>query len=168
MPSSTSSPSPIPAPYRILFTIIEPLFATLGALQSLLTPSLLASTTHPSITYTPALRPLFTQSAGAWLMLAFHDAFTLRAPAYARDLRLWRHVLAAALLSDVGYTAGLVQSMGPRLFADPRRWDAASGITVVTTVVPMLAKVAFLAGVGLREEGRVAEGERAEEDRKTR
>ncbi|KAI0025744.1 hypothetical protein F4780DRAFT_223788 [Xylariomycetidae sp. FL0641] len=164
-----TSPSSIPLAYRVIFTYIEPLLATLGAIQALVGPAKLLAYSLPSVAYTASLGPLFPQMAGAWLQLAFHDGVTLRASSSAlpeaHKRWLWRHVLAAALLSDVGYTAGLVQSMGARRFADPTRWgDLPTAFTVVTTVLPMLAKVLFLLGVGLPREEAGAEGEEAKKD----
>ncbi|ORY64102.1 uncharacterized protein BCR38DRAFT_434011 [Pseudomassariella vexata] len=139
--------STIPLPYLLVFHYVEPLFATLGALQALLSPGALVHMSLPSISYTPALRPLFTQLAGSWLMFAFHDAVTLRI--YRDDVRIWRHILGAAILSDVGYTASLVQSMGWEWFLNPLRWDLVNGFTILSTVGPLVAKVLFVLGVGV-------------------
>jgi hypothetical protein len=141
--------SPIPTPYKILITLFEPLLATSGALNALLSPSTLVSATLPTIRYTPTLYPLFTQQTGAWLLLAFHDFVTLRSEPYKDDVRIWRHTLMASGISDVFYIASLLQSMGPGLFFNPARWDFMTAVTVVTTVTPFLGKLCFLAGVGL-------------------
>ncbi|KAI0479042.1 hypothetical protein GGR56DRAFT_358644 [Xylariaceae sp. FL0804] len=140
----------IPLAYRLLFTWIEPLFATGGALLALTDPGMLVRESLPGVPYARPMAPLFTQMAGSWLMLAFHDVFTLRRRGdAATTLAVWRGVLAAALVSDVFYTAGLAQAAGPAVFCDPRRWDASLGFTIVTTVGPLLGKVAFLLGAGL-------------------
>ncbi|KAI1825088.1 hypothetical protein F4861DRAFT_213184 [Xylaria intraflava] len=141
--------SPIPRGYRILFTTLEPLLATAGAAQALVAPSALLRATLPSVPYHPALAPLFTQMTGSWLMLAFHDLVALRR---SDDVRVWRHTLAASALSDVFYAAGLAQSMGPASFFNPLRWDAVNALAVLTTVVPFLGKLCFLAGLGLPRE----------------
>ncbi|KAI0798808.1 hypothetical protein GGR55DRAFT_550604 [Xylaria sp. FL0064] len=154
MPASHSaSPSPIPRAYRLLFTTFEPLLATAGAVQAFFFPSALLRSTVPSVPYTPALSPLFTQMTGSWLMLAFHDFVTLRSPSSRDDVRIWRHTLAASAISDLFYTASLVQSMGADWFFNPLRWSAVNAVAVVTTVVPFLGKLCFLAGVGLPRAG---------------
>ncbi|KAI0200533.1 hypothetical protein F4808DRAFT_428154 [Astrocystis sublimbata] len=148
-----SSPSPIPSVYRTLFTTIEPLLATAGALNALFAPAMLLKSTVPSVPYSPALSPLFTQFTGSWLMLAFHDFVTLRSADFRDDVRVWRHTLAASAVSDVFYTASLVQSMGSALFFNPLRWDVMTVTAVLTTVAPFIGKLFFLAGVGLSNKG---------------
>jgi hypothetical protein len=145
--------SPIPGAYRFLFTTFEPLLATAGAAQAFFFPSALLASTVPSVPYSPALSPLFTQMTGSWLMLSFHDFVTLRSAAYRDDVRIWRHTLAASAISDLFYTASLVQSMGSALFFNPLRWDAMTAVAVLTTVTPFLGKLCFLAGVGLTGPG---------------
>lgn len=135
-----------------------------GAIQALFAPRALLRLELPSVPYSPALYPLFPQHAGAWLMLAFHDAVTLRV--YRDDVRVWRLVLGAALLSDLGYVYSLLVAMGVAHFLNPLTWSGAEALTVVTTVVPLVAKVAFEAGVGLPAvgtgQGRVVVEEKGE------
>ncbi|KAI1185092.1 hypothetical protein F5B17DRAFT_48419 [Nemania serpens] len=147
--SSAPRPAIIPAPYRVLFTTLEPLLATSGAVQAFFFPSSLLGATMPSVPYTPSLAPLFTQMTGAWLMLAFHDAVALRSAPYADDVRAWRHTLAASAISDLFYAAALVQGTGAARLLNPLRWDLMNAVTVVTTLGPFLAKLCFLAGLGL-------------------
>ncbi|RWA12261.1 hypothetical protein EKO27_g2874 [Xylaria grammica] len=145
----SATPSPIPRAYRLLFTTFEPLLATAGAIQAFFFPSALISSTVPTVPYSLSLSPLFTQMTGSWLMLAFHDFVTLRSDGLKDDLHVWRHTLAASAISDVFYTASLIQSVGPALFFNPLRWDVVNAVTVVTTVGPFLGKLCFLAGLGL-------------------
>jgi hypothetical protein len=152
------STSPIPAAYRLLFTTVEPFLATGGAIQALFFPSALLSSTVPSVPYAPSLSPLFTQMTGSWLMLAFHDFVTLRSDAYKDDVRVWRHTLAASAISDLFYTASLIQSMGPAWFFNPLRWDFMNAVTFITTIAPFLGKLCFLAGVGLARPAIVRKG----------
>ncbi len=86
-------------------------------------------------------------------MLSFHDFVTLRSDGLRDDVRVWRHTLAASAVSDVFYTASLVQSMGPAWFFNPLRWDVVNAVAIITTVVPFLGKLCFLAGVGLSKIG---------------
>ncbi|KAI1269764.1 hypothetical protein F5Y18DRAFT_371438 [Xylariaceae sp. FL1019] len=135
----------IPAIYRHLFTTIEPLLATIGAVQALFFPTLLLSSTLPSIPYTRTLSPFFIQMTGSWLMLAYHDFYVLRREP---SIHAWRQTLTASAISDVFYTTSLVQSMGPAWFFNPLRWNVVNACTVITTVGPFIAKLLFLAGVG--------------------
>ncbi|TGJ86037.1 hypothetical protein E0Z10_g2695 [Xylaria hypoxylon] len=149
------SASPIPRAYRFLFTTFEPLLATAGAIQAFFFPSLLLSSTVATVPYSPSLSPLFTQMTGAWLMLAFHDFVTLRSDGLRDDVRVWRHTLAASAVSDFFYIASIIQSMGAVWFFNPLRWDVVNAVTIITTVVPFLGKLCFLAGVGLPKTGAV-------------
>ncbi|KAI1428504.1 hypothetical protein F5Y12DRAFT_29041 [Xylaria sp. FL1777] len=157
------SASPIPRAYRLLFTTFEPLLATAGAIQAFFFPAALLGSTVPSVPYAPALSPLFTQMTGSWLMLAFHDFVTLRSDDVRDDVRVWRHTLAASAISDVFYTASLIQSMGPAWFFNPLRWSAINAVAVFTTVTPFIGKLFFLAGVGLPKAGAA----RKRDERKT-
>ncbi|KAK8086935.1 hypothetical protein PG994_001909 [Apiospora phragmitis] len=138
--------SPIPLTYRIIFNYAEPLMATLGAVQAVVAPRDLLRLSLPSVPYTTAMYPLFSQMCGAWLMFAFHDVVTLR---IYQHVHIWKHILGAAILSDLGYVASLVQSMGLAWFCSPLRWDGANAFTVVSTLLPLLAKIFFVLGVGL-------------------
>lgn len=91
-------------------------------------------------------------------MLAFHDFVTLRSDDFKDDVRVWRHTLAASAVSDVFYTASLIQSMGPAWFFNPLRWDVMNAVAVITTVTPFLGKLFFLAGVGLPKFAAVRKG----------
>ncbi|GAP90082.1 hypothetical protein SAMD00023353_0203380 [Rosellinia necatrix] len=165
----TAAPTPvIPAAYRLLFTVVEPALATSGAVGAVFFPSALLSSTAPGVAWAPALRPLVAQMAGPWLMLGFHGAVTLRSRAYRGDARLWRHALAASALSDVVYAAGLARALGPALFFDPRRWHLSAAAVVLTTVVPFLGKLCFLAGVGLPAGSSGPGGEREGEEEEER
>ncbi|KAI0388987.1 hypothetical protein F5Y17DRAFT_463167 [Xylariaceae sp. FL0594] len=151
MPSPTPT---IPLPYTLLLTIFEPVLALSGALNALLSPHTLLSATLPSLPYTPALRPLMVHLSGSWLLLAYHDFFVLRSERYRNDIALWRHTLLASSLSDLAYISGLVLSMGWRRFLGVKGWDVMTAVTVITTVVPFVGKLCFLAGVGLPKKER--------------
>ncbi|KAK6845176.1 hypothetical protein PG995_015286 [Apiospora arundinis] len=125
--------SPIPLTYRVIFNYVEPLLATLGAVQAVVAPRDLLRLSLPSVPYTTAMYPLFPQMCGG----------------LAHDVHIWKHILGAAILSDLGYTAGLAHSMGLAWFCNPLRWDATNAFTVVSTLLPLLAKILFVVGVGL-------------------
>jgi len=139
------SQHPVPLIYRIAFNWVEPFFATAGALQAYIFPRSLQEIETPSIKYSPILQPLFTQRTGAWLLLAFNDAVTLRA---TQDIIIWRLILAGGLFSDFFYTLSILEDRGSAKFWDPMAWDMNDWITITLTVVPMAIKLACVAGVG--------------------
>jgi hypothetical protein len=153
MPSSLRGQ--IPLTYHIAFTWWEPILAFCGALQAYLTPSDLIELTLRQPSYTSALHPLFTQIAGGWILLAFHDAVTLR---LTQDVRVWTSLLFAGLLSDLMYTLSLYEGLGPEIFWNPLVWDFDGWVTFVTTVPIMFLKVAFVLRIGLEGAWRRREG----------
>jgi hypothetical protein len=138
--------APIPLVYIITFNWFEPILATLGALQAYFAPQDLIELATPNVKYDPSLHALFTQLAGSWLLLAFNDAVTLR---ITRDVKIWRCILAAGLISDASYTLSLYESLGAARLFVPWVWTGMDWLTIGTTVVPMVIKGAFVAGVGL-------------------
>ena len=138
--------------YTITFLYVEPLFATLGALQILVSPLTYLELGQPNTAphYHPALQPLFTTLAGGWLLLAFHDLVTLRMFKPGSDASLetcekvWRCVLAGGLLSDVLYVTCLVQDLGLMWFVRIGEWKVIDWFTVTSTAWPMGLKVAAI------------------------
>jgi hypothetical protein len=143
-----SSVHPIPVLYRVTFNWIEPFLASAGALQAYFFPQSLQEIETPSILYHPNLQPLFTQRTGSWLLLAFNDAVTLRA---TRDVRIWRLILAAGLLSDLFYTLSILEERGAARFWNPVVWDGNDWITILLTVPAMVIKASCVAGIGLKK-----------------
>ena len=138
--------------YTITFLYVEPLFATLGALQILFSPLKYLELGQPNTAphYHPALQPLFTTLAGGWLLLAFHDLVTLRmfktgsGASLETCEKVWRCVLAGGLLSDVLYVTCLVQDLGLMWFIKVGEWKLIDGFTVTSTVWPMGLKLAAI------------------------
>jgi hypothetical protein len=137
---------PIPLVYRIVFNYLEPIMASLGALQALFKPRDLILLATPNVPYTSATQPLLTQLAGGWFLLVFHDIVTLR---LTRDLRIWRAVLGASLISDIFYTLSMVQDKGATEFFSLLGWKGTDLASFVMTLIPMLFKVGFLLGIHL-------------------
>lgn len=79
-------------------------------------------------------------------MFAFNDAVTLR---ITQDVRVWTSLLTAGLLSDLIYTSSLIEDLGPAVFWNPMKWSLIHAFTLLTTIPPLLLKVAFIARVGL-------------------
>lgn len=123
--------------------------AIAGALQaSFDAPGLLAVATPNALPhYHPMLQSLFTQLAGGWLLIAFHDIVTLRA--FSHNRTVWRCVLGAGLVSDACYVASVVQDLGVARFINPVLWTKGDWLTITTTLAPMAFKTAFVLGVGM-------------------
>jgi hypothetical protein len=143
---TSSTHGQIPFAYRFCFHWFEPLLAFLGAVQSYLSPQDLCATATPSVQYHISMRPIFTQLAGGWLLLAFNDAVTLR---LTQDIRVWTSILTAGLISDTFYTMSVYEDLGPAVFWNPTKWSFIHAFTLATTLSPMLLKIAFVGRIGL-------------------
>jgi len=129
---------------------MEPFFASSGALASLLKPELLRAATPNALKEIPAsLYPLFVAQAGSWFTLVFLDLGILTFSPYSRDPQIWKLLLTGGLVSDAFYLSSLWIDLGSRMFFDFRQWDFDIGFTMVTTLIPMAAKVCAALGVGL-------------------
>lgn len=144
--ASSTKKNQIPFVYRLTFNWIEPVLAFGGAIQSYIAPRALLAIQTPSVQYNDSLHPIFTQLAGGWTLLAFNDAVTLR---LTQDVRVWTSLLTAGLLSDIIYTSSLIEDLGPAVFWNPAKWSFIHAFTLLTTIPPLLVKVAFIARVGL-------------------
>lgn len=139
---------PIPFIYRLCFNYIEPLMAFSGALQVHFSPESYLKIALPSLVYKPSDQPLFTQILGGWLIIAFHDAITLRV--FSHDVRVWSFILGATLLSDLSYGYSFYQDVGLARLLNPLLWSGGDWVMMVTTLPPLVLKITFLAGLGLR------------------
>lgn len=151
-----ASEDPIHFFYRLTFNYVEPLFATLGVIGIIADPETVVQgqTPHAAVHYSKAaaqLRPLTFQTAGGWALLAFHDVFLLR---YTKDVNIWKLILAGGLISDIFYSYSIWLDIGTAQFIDPRLWSAADSFLVLTTIYPLLAKVSFLLGIGLKNQSK--------------
>lgn len=147
---SMAATLPIPFIYRLTFHYIEPFAAFLGGASVILTPKtvLLAQTPSAGSHYVNQLRPLTLQIAGGWFLLSFIDAFLLR---HTNDRKIWRLVMTAGFISDLCYITSIWMDLGNTTLFNPRLWDAEKGFTIVSTILPMMAKVAFILGIGTGE-----------------
>lgn len=154
--------NPIPLTYRILLTILEPLFALNGAAMTLFNPaSYLGMMTRGAATtsYNPDTQFLYTELAGAWLYFAFAKAVIL-GYSHAADVRLWRLLCAGVLLSDAAYCLSIVQAspgggnweswVGSLVAGE---WTLNDWLVVLSSVVPAFVRVLVVFGIGIKEDG---------------
>src|SRR5436190_1542401 len=100
-----SSSFVLPLPYRFFFLFLEPLLALAGAYVAHFQPQQYLHLTSPSTFSASSPVPLATQVvlsqlANLYFLFAVNEALVLRATA---DLRVWRTVLVALLVADVGH-----------------------------------------------------------------
>lgn len=142
----------IPAVYRILITSFEPLFAFSGAILLLIRPEqYLDSLTRGqgAEAYRASEQWVYTQLSGGWLVIVFLEAVILR---LVDDLRLWRLVCMAILLSDVLYTHSCAQAVGGwSEWLQLAHWTLEDWTITITTWPFVLTRVAIVLGVGVND-----------------
>ena len=148
-------PHPVHWIYRLTFTIIEPFMAFMGVCQIHFDPASYLAIANPNVVYVSTMQPLLTSILGGWLVILFNDLVTLRV--FSWNVKLWRLVLSAHLLSDVAYSYAVYQDMGTARFLSPWVWSKVDWLTLGTTIPPMVLKIAFLLGVGVDVSGEAYE-----------
>jgi hypothetical protein len=145
----------VPAAYRFLLFYLEPLLTIGGIIFVTTKPAdYAAMTTRNVVSSIPADNQfLFTQLAGGWLHFAFTEAIVLR---LVDDLRTWRCLCAAMLMSDLMYCHSIAQAVGGwGEWVVLANWMREDWIAAVMTWPFVLARVAILLGIGLRKPAKV-------------
>jgi hypothetical protein len=140
----------VPFIYRLLLTVVEPLFALNGAVMVFVAPAnYLSMVTRDTGVFRTESTFLYTCMGGGWLYLAFVEAIVLRA---CDDLRLWRLLCLGMLLSmDLSYCVSAVQAVGGwAVWSDLSAWTLDDHLVFWGTVPFALVRVLFLLGVGIK------------------
>jgi hypothetical protein len=153
MPESDPFLARIPLPYRALLLYIEPLMAFNGAILCMFFPALFLHTFSPYLAYHADNQIIYNQLAATYTLFAFNQAVVLRV---AKDLRVWKAIVLGILVCDtVHLWAGFdVMRRDGTMWLGV--WRAEDWVAVLSLVVPMGLRVAFLAGLGVKKEA--AEG----------
>lgn len=140
----------IPFAYRFALTTMEPLMAFGGVIQALITPQdFLTTMTRSSATYDPSTQFIYTELAGAWLMLVFFEVFALR---YLDDLRVWRWFCVGILLQDALFAWSVAEAVGGwAVWVDLGAWEASDWLVFWTTAPALVVRILIVLGVGIEE-----------------
>ncbi|KAK6215734.1 hypothetical protein QIS74_08753 [Colletotrichum tabaci] len=163
-------PSPIPKPYVILFTLLDPLIALWGASLFLLAPATVTSsylpanpvpaaafdpaTSHPAAAAAAATAPSKSYSLPLHAQIAGHllsnAILSLLLPRAAPDnLAVWRLYQLSLLLVDIFLLYGTFASYALQGRLNPlATWRVEDWGAVGITSLAALARTAFLSGVG--------------------
>ncbi|KAF2213388.1 hypothetical protein CERZMDRAFT_83570 [Cercospora zeae-maydis SCOH1-5] len=146
----------IPRVYRILFTIIDPIFSIVGFIVHL-SPStaLPLYSCNPNVPITTEIRALLDTLASFFLLLAVMQIFFLRARPH--DLGVWKVLQSATLVLDVGKVLGFVRAFAGtgRLKLEGLRGLRAEEWMVFGVVGAMgVVRIVFLAGAGMKRGGK--------------
>ncbi|EFY96262.1 hypothetical protein X797_008477 [Metarhizium robertsii] len=143
-----SASDSVPLSYRLLLTVVEPLFAVNGAILVLLAPERYLSTvTRHGGTFAAESTFLYTLLGGAWLYFAFVEAVVMRA---CDDVRLWRLLCAGMLVSDVAFCHSAAQAVGGwTSWADLSAWTLDDHLVLWATVPFLVVRVLVVLGIGV-------------------
>ncbi|KAF2249451.1 hypothetical protein BU26DRAFT_318295 [Trematosphaeria pertusa] len=149
---TTTSPSPIPPVYRLVFLYLEPLSTLVGAVHAhylqakYLTLTHAASAPAPGEPIPPSTSIVLSQLANLYLLLCINEALVLRATA---DLKVWKVFLFGLLVADLGHVYS-VRPLGAWVYWQWWRWNAIDWGNVPFVYFLAAVRTCFLAGVGLK------------------
>lgn len=145
-----SATAAIPYIYRLILTTIEPVFATSGAVLAFRDPGgYLSTMTRNSASFEPNTAFLYTELGGSWLYFSFIEAVVLRR---FNDLRLWKYLCFAMLLSDAAYCHSVAQAVGGwGAWSSLSHWTTEDWVVFFTTAPMTIVRILIVLGVGLKE-----------------
>lgn len=147
----TKASSTIPYLYRFLLLNLEPLFALNGAVLVFLLPGTYVSTMTRGVVAStqPSTSFIYTELAGGWLHLSFTEGIMLRT---VDDLRVWKLVSAAILLSDVMYCHSCAEALGGwGVWINVMEWTTADWVVALGTWPFLLVRLAIVLGIGVKD-----------------
>lgn len=146
---TSSDVSPIPAFYRIFFTIIDPIIASSGVLLNTLDPNRVLQSYSPyaQLPSRTETKFLLEVSSGFLLGIMLLQVFLLRAkPA---DITVCKYVQGSDLIVDIVMLSAVYRALASegRLALGTVRMDDWTNIVVLLTVGSI--RTAFILGVGM-------------------
>ena len=151
MSSPVKASATIPYLCRFLLLNVESLFALNGAVLVFLRAGLYASTmTRGAIASTRSSEHfVYTELAGGWLHLSFTEGVILR---MVDDLRVWKLVCSAILLSDIMYCHSCAEALGGwSVWFNVLEWTAADWVVALSTWPFVLVRLAIVLGIGVKQ-----------------
>ncbi|KAJ4344736.1 uncharacterized protein N0V89_012480 [Didymosphaeria variabile] len=140
----------IPLAYRALLLYVEPVMAFNGSILCLFFPSLFLSTFSPYLSYHADSQIIYNQLAATYTLFAFNQAVVLR---IAKDIRVWKAIVLGILVCDTVHLWAGFDVMRRDGTMSPVMWRAEDWVAVGSLIVPMGLRVAFLLGIGVKEDG---------------
>lgn len=153
--SPSTTPSPIPLFYRIMFTYIDPMFCCMGAAmhlfdqqKTLIGYSPFATTVSTSMTKTTTAVPLLLENlAGFFLTLGVLEALLLRVK--SNDVAVWRCVQASAFILDVAMVWTHSKALSVEGRWDVLQWRGDDWRNIAGNVAAGLPRLCCALGIGM-------------------
>lgn len=96
--------------------------------------------------WSPKSQIVYDQLAATYMLFAFNQAVTLRV---VHDVYIWKVLLFGMALSDAAHVYSIWAEIGTEAMLSPGRWRSHDWVTMVSTVGPLIMRLAFVLGVGL-------------------
>ncbi|KAF2207572.1 hypothetical protein CERZMDRAFT_102254 [Cercospora zeae-maydis SCOH1-5] len=141
----------LPSVYRFLLTNVESLFAFGGVIMVLVKPEeyVKALTREHVASIDTATNFVYTQLGGGWAVIVFLEAVVMR---YVDDVRVWKLLCWAILMSDALYTHSMAQAVGGWAeWAVLSNWTLNDWVAAATTWPFVLTRLAIVLGIGYRK-----------------
>lgn len=140
------TPPNIPLFYRVWLLWLEPAMALNGARYLWCTPEVYLDYMPMTAAWSPKSQIVYDQLAATYLLFAFNQAVTLR---IVHDLRIWKVLLFGMALCDAGHIYSIWAEMGTKEVFSPGNWRPHDWVTIISTVGPIILRLAFVLGLGL-------------------
>lgn len=98
--------------------------------------------------YSATSQIVYDQLASTYLLFAFIEGVLLRV---VDDIKTWRWIVFGLALCDAGHIYAAWREMGTELVLSPWLWSQKDVVTNTLNVLPLLTRMAFLLGVGVRK-----------------
>ena len=144
--------SVLPPIYRFLLMNVESLFAFGGVVMVCVTPGqyVTALTRDSVASIDSATNFIYTQLGGGWMVIVFIEAVIMR---LVDDIKVWKLLCMAILLSDALYTHSMAQAVGGYAsFFALSKWTLNDWVAAITTYPFILTRIAIVLGIGYRKE----------------
>ncbi|KAH8673798.1 hypothetical protein BX600DRAFT_456211 [Xylariales sp. PMI_506] len=139
--------------YRLWFTWVDPFVTFSTVFLTLTNPDLMMDAMIPAAlsARNPDHDFLLHQLAALYAFLGIIITVLLR---YTADVGAWKIVQGAILVVDLAILVSLYVSLGQQGRLDPAVWRSSDWANWAITGVVALLRALFLAGVGLKSEGK--------------
>jgi hypothetical protein len=142
----------IPLAYRLLFLYIDPVAALFGAYLLMRDPARFLATMSPAAALAASNKVVYDQLAATYVLLAWTEGVVLRIAGTPRasgvTMRVWKGVLAGALVCDIMHLWGSWAALGGEVFWNPIRWRGEDWGNLGFLWIIAAARLGFLLGAG--------------------
>ncbi|GIZ47990.1 hypothetical protein CKM354_001106500 [Cercospora kikuchii] len=144
-------PSPLPKPYTLFFTLLDPLIALSGIYMMFFTPAVVTDAFVPSTLspYYPLQTFFQHQLGGALLMCVILQLFLLRR---TQEVWIWKTVQAGQLVYDFALLYSIFNALSQQGRLHPKVYRPEDWGNIVIVGICAVVRGLFCVGVGVERE----------------